>query len=156
MSPQDTADCFAHSGSVHSYSETRSRSHVKGAHTHTKNTERCGKTCFFCKFWVYLLDPKWWYLWHKTAFKMPHEFPTISLDTTKTNDQKVSPHPTHHVISSIQICHCQTHSPWPNSSLTLNYQVLTSESYYYQVTSAGLHQTLTSSTTAVLQTWHLT
>ena len=51
MRPQYTTDYFddiSTLGSVHGYSEARSRSNSKGAHTHTENNEQCGKAHFFC------------------------------------------------------------------------------------------------------------
>ena len=78
-----------HSGSVHGYSaaEIRSRSNVWKEHTYTAKDTDMIKLTFCCKFWVYSLRMTlfgwfWWYSWHKMAYKMFQEFPTIFLNIT--------------------------------------------------------------------------
>ena len=80
-----------HSGSVHGYSETRSRSNVWKEHTHTEWHKYDKTHTFCCKFWVYSLRMAlfgwfWWYLWPKMAYKMSQEFPTDSMDITRKVD----------------------------------------------------------------------
>ena len=62
-----------HSGSVHGYSEIRSRSNVWKEHTHTEGHIYMIKLTFCCKFWVYslrmtLFGRFWWYLWSGTSY----------------------------------------------------------------------------------------
>ena len=84
-----------HSGSGHSYSETRCISKfkcLKGAYSHTEleDTDMI-KPSFCCKIWVYSLRITLfgWYLWPKMAYKMSQEFPTI----TSYSRPNTFPHP---------------------------------------------------------------
>ena len=83
---------------AHRYSETRSRSNVRGACACWK-TDMIKLTFsvdffFFFFFWLQsqelnLLEWFWWHLWAKVAFKMFKEFPSASFDVT-SNDKRVS------------------------------------------------------------------
>lgn len=103
VSPQYTTTCFANISTQEACMITQKLDldQMWKEQTHTlktvKDTEVTDsvKLTFCCKIWVYSLDMTmsewfWWYLWHRKAIKMPHEFLTTSLDITNSKSALIS------------------------------------------------------------------